>query len=127
MDYEEMNGEPPDAKVVKDARTWAMVAHLAGLAMFTSIPAGNIVAPLIIWLVKKDEDPFIDEQGKEAVNFQITVFIALIIAFVSAFILIGFLLVPAIVIADIVLIIQAALKAKEGEPYRYPWTIRFIK
>jgi len=122
-----MDGDAPDAKAVQNARTWAMVAHLAGLAMFTAVPVGNIVGPLIVWLVKKDEDSFIDEQGKEAVNFQITVFIALIVAVVSAFLLIGFLLVPAVIVADIVLIIQGALKAKEGEHYRYPWTIRFIK
>ena len=104
----------------------AMFAHLSGLVAYL-VPLGNIVAPLVIWQIKKDESAFIAQEAKESLNFQITMTIALSIAFILCFVLIGFLILPVLIIADIALVIIAALKASNGEPYRYPLTLRFVK
>jgi uncharacterized Tic20 family protein len=120
-------------EISKDARMWAMFCHLGGLAGLIIPLAGNIVAPLIIWQIKKDDFAFIDEQGKEAVNFQISMSlygligsIACLITCVGA-ILIPFVVAPAIYIIDFVFLLIAAVKANNGHHYRYPLTIRFIK
>lgn len=110
----------------KDERTWGMLCHLTALSGFI-IPFGSILGPLIIWLIKKDEMPFVDDQGKEALNFQITMLIAFIISFVLMFILIGFVLMGVVAIFDIVMLIIASIKANEGVRYRYPYAIRLIK
>lgn len=115
----------------RDARMWAMFCHLAGLAAFTPIsPAfGSVVGPLILWLVKKDQFAFVDEQGKEAVNFQITMLVYGLVAGLLCFACIGFILLPAVVLADIICIIVAAVRTNDGYHYRYPqWLIiRFLK
>ena len=110
----------------KDARTWAMLSHLGALAGYI-IPFGNIIAPLVIWLIKKDESPLVDDQGKESLNFQISITIYVIVALILTAIIIGFVLLPAVVIFDLVMVIIAAIKANDGEKYRYPLCIRFIK
>jgi uncharacterized Tic20 family protein len=120
-------GALPDEAVPKEHRTWGLIAHLAALAGFTGIPAANILGPLIVWLIKKDEMPFVDEQGKESLNFQITVFLLLLIVSPTVCIGIGFVLLPAIGIAALILVIIAAIKANEGIHYRYPFTWRVIK
>ena len=113
----------------KDARMWAMFCHLGGLAgLVPIVPAfGSIIAPLVIWQVKKNEFPFVDEQGKEAVNFQISMLLYAIICIPLCFICIGFFLLAAVGIVDIVFLLIAAIKANNGERYRYPISIRFIK
>lgn len=115
----------------KDARLWAMFCHLGGLAAFIPImPAfGSIIGPLVLWLIKKDEFPFVNEQGKEALNFQITMLIYGVIAGLLWVVCIGMLLLPAVVVIDIVFIIVAAIKSNDGYHYRYPpyLIIRFIK
>ncbi|HCR31646.1 MAG TPA: DUF4870 domain-containing protein [Opitutae bacterium] len=105
----------------KDARTMALLAHILGI--FTSF-----VVPLIIWLIKKD-DEFIADQAKEALNFHITVTIAYFAITVIAIVTmgIGFILYPVLGIAVLVLGIIAGLKANDGIAYRYPCTIRLIK
>jgi uncharacterized protein len=109
-----------------ESRQWGMFAHLSALIGFL-IPFGNILGPLIIWQIKKAEMPFVDDQGKEALNFQITVFIAVIVCIVLSFVLIGLLLLPVVGIAALVLTIMAGMKANAGETYRYPFTLRLIK
>jgi hypothetical protein len=110
----------PSTEISKDARTFAMLAHL--LAIFTSF-----VGPLVIWLVKKDEHPFVDEQGKEALNFQITVVIAYVVAGLLTFLCIGFLLFSAVWVVNLIFCIMACVAVNKGEHYRYPVSIRFIK
>ncbi|MEP6672369.1 MAG: DUF4870 domain-containing protein [Chthoniobacter sp.] len=109
----------------KEARTWAMFAHLSTFAGHL-VPFGNIVGPLIIWCLKKDEQPFVNDQGKEALNFQITMTIALIVAGISIFVLVGIVLFPAVWLFDVIVTIIAAVKANEGVAYRYPCCIRFV-
>lgn len=111
----------------KDARMWAMFCHLGGLAIFVIPLVGNIVAPLIIWQIKKDDFPFVDEQGKEALNFQISMAIYLLISAVLSFVCIGVFLFVAVGIVDLVFLLIAAVKANDGVHYRYPLTIRFVK
>jgi uncharacterized Tic20 family protein len=123
--------EPLARETSKDARMWAMFAHLAGFAgLLPVLPAvGSVIGPLIIWVLKKDLFPFVDEQGKEAVNFQITMLIYGIVAGLLILACVGAVLLPAVIIVDMVLIIIAAIKANDGYHYRYPYPliIRFIK
>ncbi len=110
----------------KDARLWGMLCHLSALSGFVT-GLGFIVGPLIVWLIKKDEFPFVNENGKESVNFQISMLIYAIVAGLLCFACIGFVLLPAVAIVDLVFLIIASMKANNGEHYRYPLTIRFIK
>jgi uncharacterized Tic20 family protein len=110
----------------KDARTWAMFCHIGAFAGYI-IPFGNIIAPLIIWLIKKAESPLVDDQGKESLNFQISVNIYAFVALLLTLILIGYILFVALVIFDLVMVIIAAVQVNSGEKYRYPLCIRFIK
>ena len=122
---------PGSKEVNKDARMWAMFCHLGGLAMFIVPAIGNIVAPLIFWQIKKDDFAFVDEQGKEAVNFQISMSLYLLISALLwvplSFICIGVFIPAAIGIADLAFLLIAAVKANNGYHYRYPLTIRFVK
>ncbi len=115
------------AEVNKEACMWAMFCHLAGLCAFVLPFVGNVVGPLILWQIKKDEYPFVDEQGKEAVNFQISMTIYGLISAALSFICIGFFLLAAVGVVDLVFLLIAAVKANNGFHYRYPLTIRFIK
>lgn len=122
----EVKKEVSVSQKVKDERMWAMFCHLSGLAGFI-IPFGNIVAPLIIWSIKKDEFSLVSDQGKEALNFQISVGIYLIVAFILSMLLIGIPLLIAIFIGDLVLIIMASVAVNKGEKYKYPLTLRLVK
>lgn len=109
-----------------EERQWAMFAHLAALLGFI-VPLGNVIGPLIVWLVKKDTMPFVDDQGKESLNFQITILIAAIVSGILIVVLIGFLLLMLVGLFALVFTIIGAIKANEGTSYRYPFTIRLIK
>lgn len=106
--------------------TLATLAHLSGLLVFI-VPLANIVAPLVIWLVKKDSSEFVSDQAKEALNFQISMTLYSIIAAILILIFIGFVLILALLIADIFLIIKASMAANNGQKYRYPFILRLIK
>ena len=97
----------------------AMLSHLLGIF-------ASFVGPLIIWLIKKDSNPFVDDQGKEALNFQITVLIAYLAATVLSFLLIGLLIGPAVFVLSVVFGVIAATKANSGVAYRYPLNIRLV-
>ncbi len=121
-------------EIDKKERRWAMFCHLAGLAGLSPIlPAiGSAVAPLVIWQLKADEFPFVAEQGRRAVNFQLSMLlyaaIGIIICFVS---LIGVFLIPVVFcvfgLIDLIFVLIAAVRANRGQHYRYPFTIRFFK
>lgn len=111
----------------KQTQTWGMLCHLTSLSAYVGIPFGHIVGPLVIWLIKKDEIPFVDDQGKESLNFEISMSLYGIIAGLLCFVLIGFVLIVALIVTHVVLVILATVKAGAGERYRYPLTIRFIK
>lgn len=107
-------------------RMWGMLCHL-GVLGGHFIPFGNIIIPLVIWLIKRESSSFVDYHGKESLNFQISLMIYLGIAILLSFVLIGLLLLIPLWIFGVVMVIIAGLKANEGEYYRYPLTIRFIK
>jgi len=108
-------------------RQWGMFTHLAALATFVLPVAGNIIGPLIIYLIKKDEYEFVNEQGKEVLNFQITWSIIFFISIVMIIVGIGVLMLIGFGIAWLVLVIVASVAASNGQYYKYPLTIRFIQ
>jgi uncharacterized Tic20 family protein len=123
-----MTDETAEAAVPsKDARKWAMFCHLSALVGILGNGLGFLVGPLVVWLLKKEDDPFIDEQGKEAVNFQITMFIALFVSGILVLVVIGIVMLIVVGIMMVVFPILGAIKANEGESYRYPFSIRFIQ
>ncbi|MCA1783562.1 MAG: DUF4870 domain-containing protein, partial [Intrasporangiaceae bacterium] len=105
---------PPEEK------GWSLAAHLLVLV-------GGFIAPLIIWLVFKGRGPFLEHHAKESLNFQITVSIALFVSFILMFLLVGFILIFALLPWMIIMPILAAVKANNGEWYRYPLTLRLVK
>lgn len=129
-----------DTTLPEHARTWAMLCHLSALVGLFGNGLGFIVGPLIVWLIKRSDHPFIDDQGREALNFQLTVFI---LAAVAALVMVLLVLTMAgrtsmglmlaivvalsiLAVADVVLTVIASVKANAGERYRYPFAIRFL-
>ncbi len=112
--------------MAQQERTFGMLCHLLALAGFV-VPIGNVLGPLVMWLVKKDEFPFVDSQGKESLNFQISVTIYAICAGVLSIIGIGPILLPAVAVFSLVMVILATVQANNGAAYSYPLCIRLIK
>ena len=110
----------------RDQNMWAMLCHLSTLAGFI-IPLGNVIGPLVIWMIKKDVYPLVDDQGKEALNFQISMTIYYVISGILILILIGIPLLIGLALFSLVVTIIAMVKASDGVAYRYPLSIRFIK
>jgi uncharacterized Tic20 family protein len=102
-----------------DQRMWATLAHLSGLLF-------GFLGPLVIFLLMKDRGRFIRSQAVEALNFQITVLIAVVVSAALIFIVIGLFLLPIVGVAAFVLMILAAIAANRGEEYRYPLTLRLV-
>lgn len=121
------SGEPGEAKISEsDAKMWCLLSHLAALAGIVVPVFGMALGPLIIWLIKKDEHPAIDYHGKEALNFNICFLIYFFVGWVLIFAFVGILLLPIIWIAWLVLVIIAAIKVSNGEPWRYPMIFRLV-
>ncbi len=110
-----------------EVRKWATICHLSALVGLMGNGVGFLLAPLIVWLIKRDEHPYIDAQGKDAVNFQITMFLTLLLGALLTLVVIGIVVLLAAAVLMTVLPIVAAVKSNRGEPYRYPLAIRFIK
>jgi uncharacterized Tic20 family protein len=111
----------------REARKWAMICHIIALVGLLGNGIGFLLGPLIVWLLKKEDHPFINDQGKESVNFQITMFIVLCVCALLALVVIGFVLLFFVAIIMTIFPIIGAIKANEGVQYRYPFCIRFIK
>ena len=111
----------------RNVRTWNVLCHASALAGFFVPWAGHILGPLIVWLAKRTDSPEIDENGKESLNFQISMLIYNVIAGVLCLVLIGFIILAILHILNLVLVIVASIQASEGKFYRYPMTIRLIK
>ena len=124
---------PPPSSPESQARMWNMICHLSALVGFV-IPFGNILGPLIVWQIKKNEFPSVEIHGKAALNFQITVAIAALagiaVAVVLSFFCVGYLLFPLVMLiglAGLVFAIIAGIKANNGEDYKYPWSLELVK
>jgi len=128
---------PPSGPPSAEEKQWALFAHLSALigAIFTGFffGFGCFIGPLIIWLIKKDTMPFVDDQGKEAVNFNITLAIVAAVLMILTIMTLGLgalIAIPVGIIVGIgwlILTIIAAIKASEGVAYRYPVSLRLIK
>jgi uncharacterized Tic20 family protein len=109
-------------------RSWCIGLHLSG---FSGILLGwslmHILAPLVIWLIKRSDSPAIDTTGKEVLNFQISYSIYTGVSILLCFVLVGFLFLPVVLVTWIVCMVLAAMKTSNGETYRYPYTIRFLR
>jgi hypothetical protein len=127
-----------NVELSSEERNWAMAAHLCGLAWLmggTSLiffPFGGLVlltmlGPFIIWRTKGQSMPFVAEQAKESLNFQITVFLLGLLFLSLALVLIGFVLLWVLGLVDLVLVIIAAVQVSDGKPYRYPFCLRLVK
>jgi|SRR3954462_11452434 len=124
---------PPPAGPPLSTQTWEVLCHASAAAGFVC-PFGNLIGPLVVWLLKRHESPGVDAHGKEALNFQISWTIyGMILGVLSAVLwifIIGLLFVPVLIIgfvAMVILVIIASVKASNGQLYRYPLTIRFLK
>ena len=110
----------------RDARTFGMLCHLLAFTGLV-VPLGSIIGPLVVWLLKREDHPFIDDQGKESLNFQISMLIYTVVAVILIFVLIGALLLIALFIFWFVMVIVASINANAGIAYRYPLTLRLIR
>lgn len=113
--------------ITEKEKTWAMIVHLSTFSLFIVPAIGAILVPLVIWILKKPDMPFVDYHGKEVLNFNITVLLFSVVAGILCFALIGFLFLPIIFLYWFIFVIIAAIKANEGQYFKYPMTIRFIK
>ncbi|MEN0048080.1 MAG: DUF4870 domain-containing protein [Bacteroidota bacterium] len=128
-------------ELTSDERTWGTAAHLGGFAGGI-LPFGHIIAPLIIWQLKKSESSFVDQNGKSALNFQlsITLYILVICLMIIPFLFFSTTIagielplllftvgIGGVVIVQFILIIMAAIKAAKGEVFHYPFVIKFVK
>lgn len=103
-----------------DEKTWSILSHVGGIIL-------NWVGPLIIFLIYKDRSPVIRQHSVQALNFQITIFIAYVVGWILSLIIIGFFIVLAASVVSIIFGIMGALAANEGRPYKYPFAIPFVK
>ncbi|MCD7099385.1 DUF4870 domain-containing protein [Stenotrophomonas sp. MMGLT7] len=135
-DFESYTTPPPPPTGLAptaEQRQWALFAHLSTLTGLFTGGVGNIVGPLVIWLIKKDTMPFVEDQAKEALNFNITLLIVGVALFLLTLVTFGFGIIFTLPIAIVlgiawlVLTIIATIRANEGVAYRYPFTLRLVK
>lgn len=109
-----------------DERNFSMLCHLSALLGLV-IPFGHIIGPLVFWLLKKDEYPEVDRQGKDALNFQLSLTIYAIVAGILVIILVGFVLLGAIFLFGLIMTIIASVKSSNGERFEYPLSLKLIR
>jgi uncharacterized protein len=128
---QELN-QMPECPIVKEpidkqARAWGMLCHLTALFGLSGIPLVNVIGPLVVWLFKRKTSPFVDKQGKESLNFQLSMTIYAVFAALMIYIKLGMLPLWILAAINLLLVFIAAVRANRGEIYLYPFTIRFIK
>lgn len=122
MNDERLPAPPgPDA----EARKWAMLCHYAAFAWLLAPMIGNVIGPLLVWQLKRESDPYVDQQGREALNFQITASLALLVCATLAWV--AFPLAALVSLGALVLTVIGGIRANEGRAWRYPFCIRFLK
>lgn len=127
-----MDQQEPEVIVVQteitrsEIKNWSMACHLSALVGFF-IPLGALIGPLVVWLMKRDQIVEVAEQGRDSLNFQLTMLIAYVVSFILVFIGIGLLLLPLVGLFSLVMIIIATVKASEGKRFTYPLSLQLIK
>lgn len=111
------------SETTTESRTWAVASHLSAYVMFFGIP--SLLGPLVVWLLKQDDD-YVADQAKEALNFNISFLIYGLVSAVAVILIVGILALPVVAITWFVLVIVASIAASRGERYRYPFTLRLI-
>jgi uncharacterized Tic20 family protein len=107
-------------------RNWAMLCHLSAFAGFF-FPFGGIIGPLICWLSRKDDSSWVDQNGKAALNFQISILLYMVLTLPLCFILIGIPIIVFLGFLKVICIIIGSVRASKGEDFRYPISIPFIQ
>lgn len=128
-DDEETEGQTDTAdtsEVTERERKWGVAAHLSALLMLLGIPFANILGPFAIWLFMKEDSDWVEEQARESMNFQISMTIYTVVAAFTILLLVGLLLVPLLILANLTLVIIASVKASDRESYSYPANLRLI-
>jgi len=136
-EIDEEIGTKSTKEINKDARNWAIACHLSSFVMFLGIPLGNIVGPLVIWLIKRTDYAFVNDQGKAVLNFQISMTLYMVFVVVLGFgiqkggfssnIVPMILILLALEIVNVAFVVKAAMMSNRGVFYRYPLTIEFLK
>lgn len=112
--------------LTESERNWAMLCHLSAFAGYF-FPFGGIIGPLICWLSKRDESAWVNENGRNSMNFQLSTLLYIILAVPLCFIIIGFPIIISIMFLRLVCVIIASIKAAKGEVFRYPLSIPFVQ
>jgi uncharacterized Tic20 family protein len=107
-------------------RNWSMLCHLSAFAGFF-FPFGGIIGPLICWLTRKDESEWVNVNGRNSLNFQLSILLYIVLAVPLCFIIIGFPIIIMLGILKFVCVIIASVKAPKGELFRYPLAIPFVQ
>jgi len=111
--------------LTQDEKMWGMFCHLSAIAGYI-IPFGNIIGPLVVWMIKKEESQFVNEHGKSSLNFEISITIYVLISVLLIFVVIGIPILIALGVFQIVVVIIASVRALDGQNYRYPLTMTFV-
>ena len=117
----------PGTVPTENERTWGMLAHLSALAGLVMPLVGIVLGPLVVWLTRRDESEFVAAHAKEALNFNISVLLGALACMLLMLVFVGFLLGTALFVAWLVMMLIAAIKASEGQAYRYPFSLRLVK
>src|SRR5690242_15091930 len=116
----------PTSITSSEVRTWSVLCHASALLGLFFHFLGHLLGPLIVWLIKRGDAPEIDANGKESLNFQISMLIYDAVAAILCLVVIGIPILIALWVLNTVFVIIASIKTSEGQMYRYPFTIRFI-
>ena len=117
----------PGTAPTENERTWGMLAHLSALTGVVVWLLGCIIGPLVVWIARRDQSGFVAEHAREALNFNITVVLAALVCMLLMLVFVGFILGTALFVVWLVFTLIAAIKASEGEHYRYPFSLRLVK
>jgi uncharacterized protein len=125
--------QPSFLELRGEEKTWGMICHLAGFAVFVLPAFGNLIGVLVAWLLLKDKSSFADDQGKEALNFHLSLWLYTGIAVAFSIVTLGIGLLATLpflavlAVYQVIMIVVAAIEANNGKAYRYPLTIRFVQ
>jgi uncharacterized Tic20 family protein len=117
----------PGTAPTENERTWGMLAHLSALSGVVLWLLGCILGPLAVWIARRDQSAFVAEHAREALNFNITIVLAALVCMLLMLVFVGFILGTALFVVWLVFTLIAAIKASEGEHYRYPFSLRLVK